>query len=926
MQTTFLDTVAARYATRDNRHTLFVFPNRRAALFFQKAMSEAGHDGPVRCTTTDALLSRIAGLRPCGRIAALAELHRCWQMTVPDTERTSFDSFLAWGDVLLSDIDAAESAGVSFCDLPRDLTTYLASVGGAETKALAKSIEKATEGGIKERLLSLWPVLGQLQRSFRSALVEKKTGTAGVIAREAAAAARSFNPDGRLVPEHVVAVGLAAMTVSEKAVHDRLHREGAEYLWDFAGAAITDPSGPVATMMNDVMSRYPSREPIEAPALEAADQTWSVVHVPSSTGEARAAGAAIGAIVAADGSAAERTAVILADESLLMPVLCSIPETVENVNVTMGYPLSGGSAASLLDALSSLRRRCRSHADGVTYHRGDIAALLSHPFVKAAAGDHAAAIAETVRKTGRVNVDMAGILDAAVRDDVIPEDADAVLRLLFADVKPTAVPSWVCRIAETIQRAVSPLEREELALYHKLAADLEASLGADSVAEADTWFRLFRRAAAGEQIPFEGEPLCGLQVMGALETRCLDMENVIWVGASEGMLPAAGGESSLLPPALREALGLQTAADRQAVAAYHFWRSTCRARRIWLIHDCRAEGLGSGEESRFIKQLRYLYHVPLNESFAADDIRPEALSSTPLSVTKTEDVMRILEDKFITGTGAFSATSINTYIDCHLRYWWEHVLGVKESKDAAENLDAALFGTVYHAAMENIYRPFVGKTVSAQDIDALAGSIPDTVTAAFAAEGATEIEGRMAILRDVVVRLVERTLEEDRRCAPLEILGVEQPLGRRLALPGGRTVRLFGLADRIDRPAGSDAVRIVDYKTGSVKGKDDTRSADRIFDTTSGSRPSVALQLYLYENMARTRDGGKTYAPCIYSTRALFDETPKSVSLVEEEAARFEDHLKETIEEIFNPAVPFNATDDTDKCTCCPMRTICNRH
>ncbi len=141
-------------------------------------------------------------------------------------------------------------------------------------------------------------------------------------------------------------------------------------------------------------------------------------------------------------------------------------------------------------------------------------------------------------------------------------------------------------------------------------------------------------------------------------------------------------------------------------------------------------------------------------------------------------------------------------------------------------------------------------------------------------------------------------------------------------------MRLFGKIDRLDTVAGSKAVRVVDYKSGSVKGHTDTRDVDKIFDRSLGARrPHVALQLYLYEILAKAGLGDKVpYEPCVYSTRGIFDGAPVSASPDEEACAAFEKRLKETIEEIFDPAVPFTAQDDDPAlCEWCPFHGICNR-
>ena len=912
---TFIDALAATFAGKRNlQDTLFVFPSHRAGTFFRRAMLRLGGPEDLHTATVDDLLNNISKRKQASRLEALAVLYDCWEKLSPENSET-FDTFLSWGDALLSDLDEIETAGINLQPVPENLSDYLSSLGTEASARLRQSIfadgvEKTPQHGIAE----LWSKLVRLQPLFRQALAMRGEGTPGMIQGVAAAVAQNTPSFVSVLPRYqkVVLCGLGRLSPCEKTVLARLREEGrAEFFWDWDGKAVTDPDGPAAGFMRENLRMFPQKQALGCPAFDPADQEWAVVHVPSATAQADVVAEEIESALLC-GAEADDIAVVLSDPSLLQPVLDAIPETVRKINVTMGQPLAGGAAASLVDRLEALQRTRRGAGAAASFHYAEVLAVAAHPYVRAAL-EGCEDVAAKIRGGGR----------AFVSASIVAAD-NPVLEKIFVPADGDAVPVWLRSVFETLAPALGQLDREYAALYHKMIGEL-GDVAPKGLSTA-SWMRLIRRAAAAESLPFEGEPLQGLQVMGLLETRCLDFGTVIHAGASEGMLPSPGGRTSLLPQGLRAILGLPSAASREGIMAYHFWRGACRARRVVLVHDCRTDGMQGGEETRYAKQLRHLYGVLPREETMSTAVDPAALQAPDLAVRKDAAVMSLLKEKFTDGRGVFSASSLNTYLLCRLRYWREHVLGVREEDDLVESPDAALLGTIFHRVMENIYRPLKNETLDARAVESLrdAGRLEALASSAFLEAGIQEIEGANQVLRDVVVRLADKALETDAALAPLTVLGTEESLGKTVVLPrAGVSVRLYGKADRLDR-TGDGILRVVDYKSGSVKGKDDVRDAARTMDRSLGMRrPSIGFQLLFYALLAEGKADGA--APCVYSTRGLFESAPKAVKVDPATLDAFRDGVTGILEEIFDPEVPFDVTDDEEKCGFCPFKKICNR-
>lgn len=950
----FLEAVAARYARRESLvRTCFVFPNRRSATFFKRYLGMAA-GRPVfvpNVLTIDELFSRIAGLRETREKARL--LYILYQeyvrlMPLPEgVEPESFDQFIYWGDILLSDFDDldkylvdVEKLLVNLRELKELSTDYdfLSDDQKAAIQAFCGSFfHKSGQdepGGSRRSFAEIWNVLLPLYQAFRAALAAQQCAYAGMIYRSVA---ESLPAAGTILPQfdEIVFVGLNALNACEKALLDHLRREGrADFYWDFDGLMVTDPDNPAGRFLRENLKRYPTREPFECPALDLASQHFEVIRVPSSVGQTRKA-MQILKHLHEEGMLAhpEETALVLPDENLLFPMLGAIPEGIAKVNVTMGCSLSASSGATLFQLLERLQGNSRRKDGALTFYHRDVTGILEHPYF-AAASDAAVNKALLARIRGENLI-------------FIPQHALSALgtgyATVFRSVGQTAdIPAYLLEVIEMLQGAQPSLEREFLYHFHSCVAALaNVELPLETM-EAKTWYRLLMQYIALVKIPYEGEPLSGLQVMGPLETRALDFQNVIILSAGEGIFPSRSVSSSFIPYNLRLGFGLPTYEQQDAMWAYYFYRGICRARRIWLLYDSRTEGLQSGEESRFIKQLRYLYHVPMVEKVATYSLAGTVTDNPMCHVVKDEAVMQRLEELFVHGSGVFSASSLNTYLDCPLRFYYEQVEKVKEQDDVVEDVDAGLFGTIFHTVMERLYKPFEGRLVPAAEFDEklLFGSggkrLDALVAAAFADVHIHEIAGQNLILKELVAHLVKQTVSVDRALARekggIHILATEKKEDLRVVIPSGRQVRLFGVIDRLDS-VGRGVRRVVDYKSGKLE-KDNCKSVEDLFDSSKGpNRQHIAFQLYFYALLMQRKhpEEDVRYDPCIYPLRTIFTAPPKSYIIDAELLAGFETKLLALIDEIFNPTLPFeprpDSGEDTDRSVCkyCNFKRLCNK-
>ena len=623
----------------------FVFPNRRTGLFFQKYLSEVSEKplfSPTILTIND-LFVQLSGKQAADRISMLFKLYDIYLRHSGSSE--TFDEFLYWGEMLLNDFDDIDKymadARMLFTNVTdlREIEndfSFLSPEQIAAIRTFWSSFYPKGDTPNQEQFLAVWQILYALYTDLREALATEGKGYEGMIFREVV---EQMEKDEccDLPYTKVVFVGLNALSVAEERFLSGLQKRGiADFYWDYASPKVTDPDNKASYFVERNLRQFPSQL-IENGQLTIDNEDddkkkIEVIGIPSGIGQAKQVCSILNELCKEDEMSAEealRTAVILPDEHLLIPVLNAIPEQIKRINVTMGYPLAGTPVASLMEYILALQKNIRYVDRRPVFYFRDVLPILNHRYISTTSPEVVSNLVKNISENNKIYISY---------DDL---NKTPLLSILFTPV--TAVETfsdYLINVLQELNKAVEggklkvesvnsdtePLSTfnsqlstindiEQEFIFHYFATVnrmKEVMREANVEMKIDTYFRLLKRVTDTITIPFHGEPLSGLQIMGVLETRALDFDRLIILSMNEGIFPLRKAANSFIPYNLRRGFGLPTYEHQDSVWAYHFYRLIYRASHVSLLYDTRSNGLQTGEVSRFVHQSIPIWIVRLN--------------------------------------------------------------------------------------------------------------------------------------------------------------------------------------------------------------------------------------------------------------------------------------------------------------------------
>ena len=930
-----------------------VLPNRRSGLFFTaylKQLLAKPVIGP-RITTVNELMNSFSDLVPGGKLKLIAWLYQIFREETGSKE--TFDDFYFWGEVLLADFDDIDKYRIDADDLFFNLSQlkeienrfdYLTEEQKRILEQFWGSLRSWENHHQEREFVSLWEKLPAVYTRFRNKLKANGIGYTGMIMRDGVD--NCMNGAFRSEYETWCFIGLNALNGCEKALFSLLKKEErALFLWDYDSYYLEDPIHNAGKFIRENLQSFPPPPDFN---LETGcfNQSKSIefVAVPSGIGQAQVIPPFFDGEAENPSPGFDHTAIVLADETLLFPVLGAIPGSAGPVNITMGYPVRNAPLVSFLVSVSALLRSAvpgKSRQQGLYIRL--VEPVLTHPILSGFEPDKVSAGLKQFRTGNKIYISPEELNFSEIHHHLfsIPEKVGdfapyflGILKLLFE---------------KSAEEHGNPVTREMV--YHVFTAIEKLKTVVQEILDSEEaeitpsiFFRLMVQYLNQESVPFEGEPLTGVQVMGILETRCLDFDNLLILGLNEDIWPRTFATPSLIPYNLRKAFGLPGVDDQDAMYAYYFFRLLQRAGRVTATWSTVREATSGGELSRYGFQL--MFHSPHEIRRKELDFPFSRTTPVPVSLVSGASVSARLLHSNQSGK-ALSPSAMISFMNCSLQFYFRYAVGLKEAEDVSEEIDRQLFGNLFHKAAENLYRPYVKRSMGPDDFHTLITgreNIRKCILQAFATEyfqipseewKTIELQGKAILIYSTLRAYLRNLLESDKAAAPLFIHALEESFVTVLevmvdGLP--QKVRIGGKVDRIDEIGG--VFRVVDYKTGTVESSSlQFSSIGELFDLSGKTLKKEVLQALTYAFILhKDYFPGSSIVASVVSILNLKDEKFNPVVRINGTSAEiaevgdeFAGYLKNLVGEIYSSEKLFSQTIFPERCKYCPYNGMCRR-
>lgn len=874
----------------DFKHTTLIIPGVRPKAFLRKTFVELGFQGMLpQMITIEEFLEEVTGLKMVSGVPLWFAAYNAYQSRVEEPK--AFDEFLKFAPILLKDFDDIDA---SLCD-ERGLLDNL--ISEERLKVWGKSMEVGLSDLMKNHL-GFWTDARATFFGLRKILLEEGKAYRGLLAKKASEEIQNFVAKDS--SEKYVYIGFNALTHAElNMLQYLIETEKAISYWDADVYYMNNKDQEAGDFLRKYRALFPDEFKFIHKNFEK-DKKLKIVNVPKQETQAKYIGYHLQELTEEE---REKTAIVLADEQLLPAVLNALPENIQKLNITMGLPLQMVPISSFFKELFQLHlTREKFDKTGVYYYK-NVLNLLQHSNFRGFFMPQAESLLEHLHTHNLIFVSISKLNNLNVENSFykIFDAPNSVQDLL------SNVISWINLVYESGD--LPTMDQEYLFRFRSIFMQLN-----DLVQEHDfidnfkVLHQLYQQLLLSESVSFVGEPLVGLQLLGMLETRLLDFEHIILASVNEGTLPLGRQENSFIPFDFRVEAKLNTFLDNDAIYAYHFYRLIQRCKSAVFLYNSDSEGMGTGEASRFLLQLKLESPHNIIEEIATPSYTKSPTSL--LTIEKSESVLKQL-DKW---KKKISPSSLGTYLFNPIDFYSRQILRVREEDEVEEVADDRTLGNIVHKVLEELYSDYIGQILDEhhfKEIEKKQNRVFHQVVEDELLKG-HEARGKNIIILKVAQEMISNVIKKDKlliRDNELVIKELEKSHSRDFITPNGNEVSFFGFIDRIDQVNG--VTRILDYKSGSVNQADLRKTEKNVENLLKDYTGAKAIQLAMYAYMMNYKQAKTGIYPLRYFSKDIhYLEWEKNDLLSLSDLESILTQVGYLIDEILNPEVPFQELEE----------------
>jgi ATP-dependent helicase/nuclease subunit B len=888
----------------------FVLPSQRSCIFLKEEIiskSESTSFLP-KIISIENYIQELADISLIDNTQLLFEFYSIYKKKITTENLDSFEVFSQWATIALHDFN--------------DLDSYLVNSEAffsnlRDVKRLNEWFQDKKPSQLAVNYFQFFEYLNILYASLYKKLKSNKVGYQGLIYREAKENLEFYihnNPNS-----HTIFVGFNALNKAEEYIfQELLNNNLATIYWDTNEDIIhnVNEAGVFLRRYKSQWTYYKKNPFLWIENENSSHKNIQIIGAPKNITQIKYAGELLSKF-----DNFNKTALVLADENLLSLTLNSLPTKVENINITMGYPLKDIPIAGLFEKLFKLHLNQQKFNKGKEhqFYYKDVLNLLSDPFVNQMQGEVLQKLIAKIKIENNIFLTINGIKKFLSKSEV--EESSLIFSMFNFSEDINKIINQCINLLVEIKDFSVGVEKEYLYRFFNIFQQLLAlNTTYNYITNLKTLSLFYNQLLGNEKLSFQGEPLKGLQLMGMLETRALDFETIIVTSVNEGILPGGKNEFSFIPFDVKKYFGLPTYQEKDAIFSYHFQRLLQRAKNIYLLYNTETDGYGSGEKSRFLTKLEIN-----NPSIQKTIISPkvQTLTKTDLEIKKTPEVIEKLKEVFTQG---ISPSALANYIYNPINFYEQKVLKIKDDDEVEETIAANTMGTVVHGVLEELYKPFEGVFISIEHLKKMHHQIDSLLVKNFQEhyKNGNIHTGKNKLIYEVCKNNVERFLKQElellKQNKQLKIVALEEKLEAIIKIEGiDYAIKIRGIVDRIDELDG--VTRIIDYKTGKVEAKDLKITDFSVLSDDYKYTKALQVMLYSYlfsldksfSNTQHVEAGiisfknlNSGFLKMNFSEKRGVNET----LITDEKIKLFLVELHRIIVEILNPEIPFQQNEN----------------